>query len=303
MSKRFTYLIAALLLSAVVSHAQETGEPSFVTLDNELRTEAHRWSGDKQSLARIFNDERRRLGNRFESELLKWLGNDPEKHYWISSFINWESYLQGNERLPQLSLLIKQQGLTLVQNKDDDESRGYVIGLSMTAAILSDELGFRPLASFYKTQAEDLLRRDPSLRSYIPALSEAERRRYDEIRSPIRRGVTTVLGISPNPADDTNPPPPHAQISGGILNGKALKLPKPIYPLEAREVFASGVVVVRVVIDETGKVIYAKVISGHPKLWKAAEEAALQSEFSPTKLSGVPVKVTGVIQYNFVARR
>lgn len=305
MSKQITCLIAAVLLSAVVLHAQETGEVSFVALDNELRTEPHRWAGDKGSLSKIFDDERRRLGIRFESELLKWMGNDPEKHYWISSFLDWKDYLHGNKRLPELSLLIKQQGLTLVQGKDDDDSKGYVIGLSMTAAILSDELGLRPLAHFYKTQAEDLLRSDPSLARHIPAVSEAERRRYDEIKAPFRSGVKTIgaadrKGPRVVPVD-TNPAP-HAPVTGGIINGKARKLVKPKYPDAARAARISGTVQVQVVFDETGKVIWAKALSGHPDLRQASEDAAWRSEFSPVTLSGQPVKVTGFIVYNFVAR-
>ena len=302
MIKRITYLIAALLLAVVVSHAQETGEPSFVALDNELRSEPHRWAGDKESLSRIFNEERKRLGPRFENELLKWLGNDPEKHYWISLFLEWEVYLHGSKRLPQTSLLIKQQGLTLVQDKDDDESKGYFIGLNITAAILSDELGFRALASFHKSEAEDLLHRDPSLSSHIPAVSEAERRRYDEIRPPVRSGVTTHLPRPPRVVPvDTNPPPP-ARVTSGMINGKATKLVKPEYPAAARAARVSGTVQVQVVFDETGKVIWAKAVTGHPVLQRASEDAAWQSEFSPVKLSGQPVKVSGFIIYNFVAR-
>lgn len=190
----------------------------------------------------------------------------------------------------------------MVQDKSDDQSQGYVIRLSITAAILSDELGLRSLASHYKSRAERLLVTDPSLAGHIPAVSEADRRRYDDIKSVIRRGGTTVLGASANPPvdkGDTNLPP-RAPITGGILNGKAIKLAKPSYPRAARETGASGTVQVRVVIDETGKVIYAKAMSGHPDLWKVSEDAASQSEFSPTKLAGQPVKVSGFIQYNFV---
>jgi TonB family protein len=61
-------------------------------------------------------------------------------------------------------------------------------------------------------------------------------------------------------------------------------------------------VVVQVTIDENGSVIAAHAVSGHPLLQAAAVGAARQARFSPTKLSGQPVKVTGVIQYNFVAQ-
>jgi Gram-negative bacterial TonB protein C-terminal len=302
MNKYFAYMIAVVLASAVILHAQQPDEGPFAAFTKQVKGTSHRWAGEKHSLSKMFDDERRRLGDRFETELIKWLEDDPEKHYWVSSFIESDSYLHGNKRLPELSLLIKQQGLSLVQGKSDDQSLGYIIGLSITAAILSDELGLRSLASHYKSTAERLLVNDPSLARHIPAVSEADRRRYDDIKSVIRRGVTTVLGASANPRvdrGDTNLRP-LAPITGGILNGKAIKLAMPTYPRAAHETGAFGTVQVRVVIDETGRVIYAKAISGHPDLWKVSEDAASQSEFSPTKLAGQPVKVSGVIQYNFI---
>jgi protein TonB len=147
---------------------------------------------------------------------------------------------------------------------------------------------------------------------------------------PVRRGVTTVLGTadsnaaaplaagpgtgtgvvagptSVNIAEEPPPPPPkpapRAPISGGVLNGKAISLPKPAYPAIARSAHASGTVVVQVTIDENGRVISAAAVSGHPLLRGVAVQAARGARFSPTKLSGQPVKVTGVITYNFVAQ-
>lgn len=89
-------------------------------------------------------------------------------------------------------------------------------------------------------------------------------------------------------------------VSGGVLNGKALVLPKPAYPPAAKAVRAGGSVSVQVLIDENGNVISASAISGHPLLQSAAVEAARAAKFTPTLLLGVPVKVSGVITYNFV---
>ena len=92
---------------------------------------------------------------------------------------------------------------------------------------------------------------------------------------------------------------PLKPISGGILNGKATNLPAPAYPEMAKRSRASGMVEVEVVIDITGKVISAKAVKGHSLLMQAAEQAAKQARFTPTLLSGQPVRVTGTITYNF----
>ena len=104
----------------------------------------------------------------------------------------------------------------------------------------------------------------------------------------------------PTPTPEKTPPPAPKTISGGVVNGKAINLVKPPYPAAARAVQASGAVNVQVTIDERGNVISAAAVSGHPLLRASAVQAARASKFSPTQLSGQPVKVTGVIVYNFV---
>ncbi|MDQ3907908.1 MAG: energy transducer TonB [Acidobacteriota bacterium] len=88
-------------------------------------------------------------------------------------------------------------------------------------------------------------------------------------------------------------------INGGVLNGKAIKKVSPDYPAVARAAGAQGEVAVQITVDEQGNVISARAVSGHPLLQKAAVEAAGQWKFSPTKLSGQPVKVSGIITFNF----
>lgn len=88
-----------------------------------------------------------------------------------------------------------------------------------------------------------------------------------------------------------------------VLNGKALSLPRPDYPDAAAQRRLSGLVVVKVEIDETGTVIGARdMCQGPPFLSEAAVAAARKARFSPTIFDGRPVKVTGVIQYNFAER-
>ena len=88
-------------------------------------------------------------------------------------------------------------------------------------------------------------------------------------------------------------------ISAGVLNGKAISLPTPEYPAEAKAAGADGVVVIRVTVDEQGTVTEAHAVSGHALLQQVAVNAALQAKFSPTLVAGEPVKVTGVLVYNF----
>jgi protein TonB len=87
--------------------------------------------------------------------------------------------------------------------------------------------------------------------------------------------------------------------SGGVMNGKAINLVKPSYPPAARAMNVKGAVTVQVLIDEKGNVLSAAAASGHPLLRTAAEQAARQTKFSPTYLTGQPIRVTGVIVYNF----
>ena len=104
---------------------------------------------------------------------------------------------------------------------------------------------------------------------------------------------------------ESEPPPPVPPtrilkpVSGGVLNGTALSLPAPSYPDAARRMRVAGVVTVEVVVDETGKVIAAQANVGPPALREVAIQAALRARFSPTKLSGQPVKVSGTINYKF----
>ena len=93
-------------------------------------------------------------------------------------------------------------------------------------------------------------------------------------------------------------PPP---LPRDVINGKAIALGRPAYPDLARIQGISGTVWVLVDIDETGKVIGASdMCQGPPYLSESAVRAAWQSRFTPTIVSGVPVKVRGLIRFKFV---
>ena len=114
-------------------------------------------------------------------------------------------------------------------------------------------------------------------------------------------GAPVAVSVSDQPP----PTPPDRVIpkivrSPKVLNSQALFLPKPAYPPMAKQIRVQGTVSVQVLIDETGKVISAKAVSGHPLLAAEAVRAATQARFSPTLIGEQPVKVSGVISYNFI---
>ena len=98
-------------------------------------------------------------------------------------------------------------------------------------------------------------------------------------------------------------PPREAAVKVDRLDGKALKLPKPKYPTAARDRRLSGIVVVKLEIDEEGKVISATdMCQGPPYLTESALESAREARFTPVTSNGLPIKVKGVIKYSFVAQ-
>ena len=122
-----------------------------------------------------------------------------------------------------------------------------------------------------------------------------------EIKAPLVSPDTEVplVKLDSEPPPNPGPRPILKPISGGVLNGTAVYLPPPVYPDAARRMRTAGTVTVDVVLDETGKVVAATASGGPAILREAAVQAALKAKFSPTKLSGQPVKVSGVINYKF----
>jgi len=135
----------------------------------------------------------------------------------------------------------------------------------------------------------------------LPPMSSTDKTRFSAVQLPGANMANSASGNSKLVLNDGEAPPPRLlkPVSGGVLNGKALSLPVPRYPDIARRSRTSGKVEVQVVVDENGAVISAQALSGPAPLRDAAVDAAKHARFSPTKLSGAPVKVSGTIDYNF----
>jgi TonB family protein len=133
-----------------------------------------------------------------------------------------------------------------------------------------------------------------SLSNYLNLLYAQENGKDSDLTERIKKLFIAIASSAPSGSARS--------VQGGVLNGKAVYKPQPHYPAGAKAVRAQGIVTVAVTVDETGKVISARAINNPPdlSLARASEEAARQARFMPTLLSGVPVKVNGIITYRFV---
>ena len=153
-----------------------------------------------------------------------------------------------------------------------------------------------------ETQAEP----PPTVAAQNPATAVPNGQRANRVtadNAPGTEAAAVADGETKPDAAAVNAQANRRPISGGVLNGKAIVLPKPDYPADAKTAGAAGSVAVQVTIDEMGSVIEAKAVSGHPLLQQPSVNAALQARFTPTSLMGEPVKVTGVLVYNFARQQ
>jgi TonB family protein len=102
---------------------------------------------------------------------------------------------------------------------------------------------------------------------------------------------------------ENEPPPPRSttvlKVSKGVTAGNAVTKASPIYPPIARQMKAWGEVQVEITIDENGRVIEAKAISGPSVLRAAAEEAARKWVFRPMRVDGRSMKQRDILTFNF----
>jgi protein TonB len=173
-------------------------------------------------------------------------------------------------------------------------------------------------------EPEQILRRDipdvpefqpPKVVQKIPEAASVPPKRMVSVATGVPGGIPGgIPGAAPTTTREETPPPPPPppppptpaptpkpihKVSGGVIQGLALRKITPQYPAIARTARASGAVTIQVLISEEGRVISAEVMSGHPLLKEAALQAAKQWVFKPTELSGVPVKVQGILTFNF----
>lgn len=254
----------------------------FEVFDKAVKEQKSGFSGNKEYLSGIFNDERNRLGDIFERHLWEYIGDDIEKHYWLNFFVESESYLHGNKPLPELAFRIRRKALDLLDKKDDPKSLGRKVTLIRKQAIYYHTVGKRDAAIKNKSAAEAVIKENDDLSAYVAGLSRLD----DCIYSNLESDASFCEKESRKPFE--------LIVSSGYVNRIAVELPQPENSPKLK-----GEVHIKVLIGENGEVLSAVAVEGLKELFDVSIKAAKTAKFPPLTLSGKPAKRSGVIVYKF----
>jgi len=285
-SAKIPQIACVLACLCALGFAQQSSQP-FASVDAAFKKSRLNWSRASEP----FQQERTRLGQNFEPELWKYLGDDVDKQDKISNFLLYPEYLHGNLPMPYLAMQIQLKSLSTLRGKTDLSSRIMYVTTSINAAILDGALGLVDQAEAHKSEAEAMMAKDKFLATGFPAIDDYDRCIYDSVgHHEIASPATTCA------AKKTAGEPNVALIEvGAIPNEMFTTNPKPRWP--AKTARQPGVVVVQVVIDENGKVETADALSGPADLQPAALKAAKEAHFQKTVYRGQAVKVRGQLKY------
>ncbi len=280
----------AVICLCVVGFAQENPR-AFASVDAAFKKSRLQWS----LASAPFQQERTRLGQDFEPELWKYLGEDVYKQDRIANFLIVPEYLHGNLPMPYLAMQIWLKSLSSLQGKTDLSSRSMYVTASINAAITAGYLDLLDLAELRKADAETMMAKDKFLTTSFPAIDDYDRCIYDSIgnhaiQSPAKACVGKKSASEPGSTTIEVVEIPKERI---------LSKPQPKWPSSLKSSHASGTVTIEVLFDESGKVESADILSGPPDLQPAALKAAREARFQSTTYRGQAVKVRGPITYQF----
>jgi protein TonB len=118
-----------------------------------------------------------------------------------------------------------------------------------------------------------------------------------------------IIGSVPSAAPPPPPPPQveekkpatpqRIRVGGNVQAAKLIRQPKPVYPPLARQARIQGTVRFTAIIGKDGTIQNLQLVSGHPLLVQAAQDAVKQWVYQPTLLNGEPVEVITQIDVNF----
>ncbi len=172
------YVIILLLIFSVNVSAQEVQPFSELI---SLVARKNGWTFDRRENAALFHKEKKRLGEAFIPELLKFVSDDIDRHYNAAMFLS-EPYYLGNEKpMNETALLIYHQGIVLTQKSSDGMAKFDELPFRVLTAILAQRMGYKSLAVYHKTAAEKLIR-TKEYEGCFPAIDDSDSEVYDGIK-------------------------------------------------------------------------------------------------------------------------
>ncbi|MGD0199407.1 MAG: energy transducer TonB [Bryobacteraceae bacterium] len=113
-------------------------------------------------------------------------------------------------------------------------------------------------------------------------------------------GVPTEPPPPPPPRRETRREVQRIRVGGNVQQARLIRRVDPVYPPLARQARIQGVVRFTAVIGADGTVRNLQLVSGHPLLVPAAQEAVRTWQYQPTLLNGEPVEVVTQIDVQFL---
>jgi protein TonB len=118
-----------------------------------------------------------------------------------------------------------------------------------------------------------------------------------------------IIGAVPTAAPPPPPPPvkvvekpkevQRIRVGGNVQQANLIRKITPVYPPLAKQARIQGTVRFTAIISKDGTISNLQLITGHPLLVPAAQDAVKQWVYRPTLLNGEPVEVITQIDVNF----
>jgi hypothetical protein len=156
----------------------------FERLRNHVDTEFGGWHGNQEFLSNLFNEERKRLGLNFRTQLIEFLGENADAHYQCALYLTSDEYLHKNTPMPDFALMLLEQARVLYSSSDGERAEKSLISVLVYSSVLSQQNGYIYLAKVRKSEVENLLKKNDELKYAWPVLSKEEYQIYLNILGP-----------------------------------------------------------------------------------------------------------------------
>jgi TonB family protein len=147
--------------------------------------------------------------------------------------------------------------------------------------------GGNPPAPAQRDFAEHLLNRAQSLDTSNPEWSAALARLHTASENPAESATVSSGGAQ------------RIRVGSEVQQGNLIQQPVPVYPPLAKQARIQGLVRFHLIIGKDGHVSNVTLISGHPLLAAAAQDAVKRWVYRPTLLNGDPIEVATAADVSF----